>query len=350
MGILIIPVATTAQRMGITPAVAELIYDTTLNVIFRGNGATVGGVALADSGGVLTVTGPNVNNTDPTNPIVNARVVSIGAGTNITVNNADPNNPIVSASAASGGQVNTVVGGTSISVNATDPVNPIVNFTGTLGGQVNTVVGTASQISVNIADPVNPVVSLAAAVVTSLALANTAIQAQTLQLSGAYSDEGVTNLVASTTVPVWSKRVGYPFSLTSIADPVNPVVSLAAAVVTSLALANTAIQAGDTILDGMFGLIQVVTDTTYTLMLRAAYAGVITAIGTRMGAGTCTVQIRIGGTPLGGSSNSATTTYSEQVHATDNIFAVNDIITMVITASAASPANLDFVLKMVRIL
>ena len=284
MGILIIPVATTAQRMGITPAVAELIYDTTLNVIFRGNGATVGGVALADSGGVLTVTGPNVNNTDPTNPIVNARVVSIGEGTNITVNNADPNNPIVSASAASGGQVNTVVGGTSISVNATDPVNPIVNFTGTLGGQVNTVVGTASQISVN------------------------------------------------------------------IADPVNPVVSLAAAVVTSLALANTAIQAGDTILDGMFGLIQVVTDTTYTLMLRAAYAGVITAIGTRMGAGTCTVQIRIGGTPLGGSSNSATTTYSEQVHATDNVFVVNDIITMVITASAASPANLDFVLKMVRIL
>ena len=106
----------------------------------------------------------------------------------------------------------------------------------------------------------------------------------------------------------------------------------------------------NTILDGMFGLIQSVTDTTYTLMLRAAYVGAITAVGTRMGVGTCTVQIQIGGTPLGGSSNSATTTYSEQAHATDNVFVVNDIITMVITASAASPADLDFVLKMVRIL
>ena len=50
--------------------------------------------------------------------------------------------------------------------------------------------------------------------IASLALADSAIQAQTLQLSGAYSDEGVTDLVESTTVPVWSKRVGYPFSLT----------------------------------------------------------------------------------------------------------------------------------------
>jgi len=183
MGVLIIPIATTAQRTSITPDVAELIYDTTLNVIFRGDGATLGGVALSDAGGVLSVTGPNVNNTDPVNPIVNARVVTIGAGANVTVDNTDPNNPIVSASAAS-------------------------------GGQVNTVVGTTNEIAVNIADPVNPIVSLAAAVVTSLGLANSAIQAQTLQLSGAYSDEGVTDLVASTTVPVWSKRVGYPFSMT----------------------------------------------------------------------------------------------------------------------------------------
>jgi len=112
----------------------------------------------------------------------------------------------------------------------------------------------------------------------------------------------------------------------------------------------TATVAGTTTLDGMFGLIQAVTDTTYTLMVRAAYAGAITAVGTRMGAGTCTVEVRINGTPLGGSSNSATSTYSEQAHATDNVFAVDDIITMVITASAASPADLDFVLKMVRIL
>ena len=38
--------------------------------------------------------------------------------------------------------------------------------------------------------------------------------ADALQLSAAYSDEGVTDLVSSTSDPVWTKYVGYSFSLT----------------------------------------------------------------------------------------------------------------------------------------
>ena len=183
------------------------------------------------------------------------------------------------------------------------------------GGQVNTVIG-GTNISVNSVDPANPIVNFTGTL------------------------GGQVNAVFGTLNQIVINNT----------DPVNPIVSLAAAVIASLILANSSLQRGNTILDGMFGLIQVVANTTYTLMVRAAYAGAITAVGIRMGAGTCTVQIRIGGTPLGGSSNNATTTYSERVHATNNVFVVNDIITMVITASAASPSNLDFVLKTVRIL
>ena len=55
MGQIKIPRATTAQRTGITPDVGELIYDTTNGGVYKGDGATVGGVALAGGGGVTSV-------------------------------------------------------------------------------------------------------------------------------------------------------------------------------------------------------------------------------------------------------------------------------------------------------
>ena len=54
MGQIKIPRATTAQRTGITPDVGELIYDTTNGGVYKGDGATVGGVALG-GGGVTSV-------------------------------------------------------------------------------------------------------------------------------------------------------------------------------------------------------------------------------------------------------------------------------------------------------
>ena len=55
MGQIKIPRATTAQRTGITPDVGELIYDTTNGGVYKGDGATVGGVALGGGGGVTSV-------------------------------------------------------------------------------------------------------------------------------------------------------------------------------------------------------------------------------------------------------------------------------------------------------
>ena len=54
MGQIKIPRATTAQRTGITPDVGELIYDTTNNGVYKGDGATVGGVALGGGSGTVT--------------------------------------------------------------------------------------------------------------------------------------------------------------------------------------------------------------------------------------------------------------------------------------------------------
>ena len=57
MGVLIIPIATTAQRMSITPAVGELIYDTTMKLFFGGDGITVGGEPVGLDGPVASVNG-----------------------------------------------------------------------------------------------------------------------------------------------------------------------------------------------------------------------------------------------------------------------------------------------------
>jgi hypothetical protein len=46
MGIFKLPAITTAQRLNITPAERELIYDTTNGQIYKGNGVTPGGVLL----------------------------------------------------------------------------------------------------------------------------------------------------------------------------------------------------------------------------------------------------------------------------------------------------------------
>ena len=51
MGQIKIPRATTVQRTSITPDVGELIYDTTNGGVYKGDGVTVGGVALGSGGG-----------------------------------------------------------------------------------------------------------------------------------------------------------------------------------------------------------------------------------------------------------------------------------------------------------
>ena len=55
MGQIKIPRITTSQRTALTLDVGELVYDTTDGGVYKGDGATVGGVALAGGGGVTSV-------------------------------------------------------------------------------------------------------------------------------------------------------------------------------------------------------------------------------------------------------------------------------------------------------
>jgi len=57
MGQIKIPRITTAQRTALTLDVGELVYDTTNGGVYKGDGATAGGVSVGGSGTVTSVTG-----------------------------------------------------------------------------------------------------------------------------------------------------------------------------------------------------------------------------------------------------------------------------------------------------
>ena len=57
MGQIKIPRITTAQRILLTLDVGELVYDTTNGGVYKGDGATAGGVSVGNSGTVTAVTG-----------------------------------------------------------------------------------------------------------------------------------------------------------------------------------------------------------------------------------------------------------------------------------------------------
>lgn len=113
----------------------------------------------------------NVDNTDPTNPVVatdssahgvGKLVETIVAGSNITVDDTDPVNPIVSATGGGGGTVTSVVAGDQIAVNATDPANPVVStHNGTTGndGELVEQLQAGTGISIDNTDPKKPVVT-----------------------------------------------------------------------------------------------------------------------------------------------------------------------------------------------
>lgn len=117
-----------------------------------------------------------------------AGVETIVEGGGITVDATDPVNPIVgltSEVAASLDKADTaiqsLVQGTNITITQ-DPVDP-TKFTiaaagGATGGQVDSI-GEGDGVEIDATDPVNPVVSLAGSTITSLAKADSALQALT---------------------------------------------------------------------------------------------------------------------------------------------------------------------------
>lgn len=94
-----------------------------------------------------------------------------------------------------------------------------------------------------------------------------------------------------------------------------------------------------TVLDGTivdtreFSMV-IVEDGTYHLALNTPFAMEITAVTTDCDTGTCTAQVRINGTPLGGTSNSVSTTEQTQAHTSANNAAVGDDVTLVISSNS----------------
>ena len=55
MGKLVLPLATSTERLTITPEAGELLYDETLDKTFEGDGTTVGGNVLGSGGASLSI-------------------------------------------------------------------------------------------------------------------------------------------------------------------------------------------------------------------------------------------------------------------------------------------------------
>ena len=134
MGQIKIPRATTAQRTGITPDVGELIYDTTNGGVYKGDGATAGGVALGGGSGTVT----SVAATVPTflsvagSPITSSGTLAVTlSGTALPV--------------ANGGTGVTTSTGSGNNVLSTSPVFTTPN----IGSATGSISGNAATVTTN---------------------------------------------------------------------------------------------------------------------------------------------------------------------------------------------------------
>lgn len=83
------------------------------------------------------------------------------------------------------------------------------------------------------------------------------------------------------------------------------------------------------------GLIEVVSDKDYTLVLSATFAGSINETVTQSAANTATFTFKINSTALGGTANDVSTVEQAQSHTTSNAFVEGDNIVLTVSANAS---------------
>ena len=76
-------------------------------------------------------------------------------------------------------------------------------------------------------------------------------------------------------------------------------------------------------------------DGTETIILNAGYGFSITEVSTICSSGTCTLEISIGGTPLGGSTNSVSTSQADETHGSANVVNIGDNIEITVSSNAS---------------
>ena len=134
MGQIKIPRATTAQRTGITPDVGELIYDTTNGGVYKGDGATVGGVALGGGSGTVTSVAASV----PTFLSVSGSPITSSGTLAVTLSGT-------ALPVANGGTGVTTSTGSGNTVLSTSPVLTTPN----IGSATGSISGNAATVTTN---------------------------------------------------------------------------------------------------------------------------------------------------------------------------------------------------------
>lgn len=87
--------------------------------------------------------------------------------------------------------------------------------------------------------------------------------------------------------------------------------------------------------DNWAGVIEFPTDKSYTLVIKAAFAGTITETTTKSSSGTCTATFKINTTALGGTANAVSSTEVSEAHASANAFVAGDDIVVTISSNSS---------------
>lgn len=99
--------------------------------------------------------------------------------------------------------------------------------------------------------------------------------------------------------------------------------------------------------DAISGHIIFPEDKTYTLEQKAVEAYTINSLTTKLSAGTCSVQLQIDAVNCG-ASNSATTSEASTAIGSANAVAAGDTVTMIVSSSSSTVADLTFTVEMTK--
>lgn len=173
MGILKIPRITTTNRTGLTLGLGELVYDTDLDEIYKGDGATSGGIAIASGTG--DVVGPA--------SAVNNRVVLFDGTTGKLIKDSG----LTLSGTNTGDQTITLTGDVTGSGTGSFAAT-IANNSVTLGKMANVATGTVFYRTT--AGTGSPEVQTLATLKTDLGLSGTNSGDQTITLTGDVTGSG----------------------------------------------------------------------------------------------------------------------------------------------------------------
>lgn len=102
-------------------------------------------------------------------------------------------------------------------------------------------------------------------------------------------------------------------------------------------------------IDSIGGLIDVIFDQDYKIVVKIPHGGTITETTTICVSGTATATFKINATPLGGTANSVSSGEQSQAHSSANVIVAGDDLVITMSANAAC-LKMSFTIKFTRTL